>query len=425
MRILTIGNLFFWFRITLQALLKGYGVTFPEHILGLLTEHMVMPGDKSCSSIVTSEVPRPSAPRFRPQMDISVRISQSLTLKSLVQLREGIGDFLDPISDYIEMMVFMKLRRSLLFETCLMHYLKEVCPQSSSPELTVRDAFSPVTSLPGITREPNRKQMHNLNRSLARTENSLLELVSGKVQYGALTLDGELDLTDIDLEHEFKILLELVPLLKQRFPDTAVSDDAGLEKVKDLLELLKLMEKITIMQEVFCQYQMRCCREGDGFVTIMRIKEELRTETKRAQLTPSVASETLHCVKDILLFTSEQHYKCLDLFSAIAESGAFYDFLKDNQFTGEKGKEKFESTYLLITTQLQHEEYDQCVLNHLGGAFRIIQPFTQHNISLEELMKQILKFPVKSVITQLTTVRSNITLIQIWFLRAEVRALLQ
>ncbi len=425
MRILTIGKLFFWFRITLQKLLKAYGVTFPEHILGSLTEHMVMPGNKSCSSIVTSEVPRPSTPRLTPRMDISVRISQSLTLKSLVQLREDIGDFLEPISDYIEMMVFMKLRRSLLFENYLMHYLKEVCPQSSSPEVTVRETFSLRPSLPGVVSESNENPLHNLKRSLARTEHTLLELVSGKIQYGALTLDGELDLTVIDLEHEFKILLEFVPLLKQKFSDTAVSDDAGSEKVKHLLELLKLMKKITVMQEVFCQYEMRCCREGDGFISIMRIKEELRTATKRAQLTPSVASEKLHCVKDTLLFKEEQHYKCLELFSAIADSGAFYEFLKDNQFTGEKGKEKFASTYGLITTQLQHEEYDQSVLNHLGGAFRIIQPFTQCDISLEELMEQILTFHVESAITQLTTVRSSITMIQIWFLRAEVRALMQ
>ena len=85
------------------------------------------------------------------------------------------------------------------------------------------------------------------------------------------------------------------------------------------------------------------------------------------------------------------------------------------------GQAIFLQQYQLITAQLQHEEYDEQVLNHLFAAFKVISPFMDAKKSFTELMREVTALNAVNGLKQLETVNTNITLIRLWFSRAEVR----
>lgn len=69
----------------------------------------------------------------------------------------------------------------------------------------------------------------------------------------------------------------------------------------------------------------------------------------------------------------------------------------------------------LITTQLQHVDYNEVVLNHLIGAYEYIFPFTNQDQTLQSLMKSVHLLDATKGCKQIKTVNCNIDLIKIWF----------
>ena len=145
--------------------------------------------------------------------------------------------------------------------------------------------------------------------------------------------------------------------------------------------------------------------------------EKLSSEESRAKLTLLEASTNMKRVRYLLCQASPSS---LELFTAVGDSNAFYQFVHEKQFVGEKGQAVFQQQYQLITAQLQHEEYNETVLNHLYAAFKIIEPFMDRDQSFYKLMSQVARLDVTNGLKQLKTVNTNITLIQLWFSRIEV-----
>ena len=81
----------------------------------------------------------------------------------------------------------------------------------------------------------------------------------------------------------------------------------------------------------------------------------------RSLLTPLQAAEKMKRVKEILCLEGKMSSRCLDVFAAMRDSAAFYQFVRDKQFFGQQGQAIFLQQYQLITAQLQHEEYDEQV----------------------------------------------------------------
>ena len=94
--------------------------------------------------------------------------------------------------------------------------------------------------------------------------------------------------------------------------------------------------------------------------------------------------------------------------------------MTEKEFVGVDGQALFNQQYQLVTTQLQHEEYNELVLNHLFAAFRLITPFVDSEQTFSSLMCQVASLGVYDASKQLETVNRNINLIRLWFSRAEV-----
>ena len=182
--------------------------------------------------------------------------------------------------------------------------------------------------------------------------------------------------------------------------------------------MLELFEYIHHIRNVCEQYQLQGCLQDLQLVELCRLVESLSSEESRAKLTLLEASTKMKRMKHLLCQASPSS---LELFTAVGDSTAFYQFVRDKQFVGEKGQAAFRQQYQLITAQLQHEEYNETVLNHLYAAFKLISPFMDTHQSFYQLMSQVTRLDVTSGLKQLETVNTNITLIRLWFSRAEVR----
>ena len=163
-----------------------------------------------------------------------------------------------------------------------------------------------------------------------------------------------------------------------------------------MVDLVRISSRIQVIRQVCQQYQLEACLNDENLINLTAIAEELMTEEARASLTPSSATDKMETVRELLgakggVVTHDYEY--LAIFSKIADSAEFYQFICEKGFTSESGEARFHQQYQLITAQLQHEEYDEAVLNVLYAAYKLILPFTlkiQPFHSLLESVKQLL-----------------------------------
>ena len=187
-----------------------------------------------------------------------------------------------------------------------------------------------------------------------------------------------------------------------------------------MLEPSQYVHHIQVIHRICEQYQLQGCLDDPQLVKLCQLAEELNLGGNHAKMTPVEASQKTETIKVVLCLSNEASPRCLELFTAVGDSTAFYQFVREKQFVGEKGQAMFQQQYQLITAQLQHEEYNETVLNHLYAAFKFISPFMDTHQNFHQLMSQVTNLDFTNEMKQLQTVNTNITLIQLWFSRTEV-----
>ena len=387
---------------TLPSLLQGWGVALPPHLRELIAQQVVFPGEKET--------------RFQ-----HLKLTKALSLHELSNLVKGLESFLQPIIGILDILVFFKLHPSEMFDKYLQGYLKseselEEQHSTNTPpafSFTVQ-AFSAAGMQPEYHSSAEELSRDVLLRATNHTCDLILKLMQGTAAYLDIIAKGELNLSELDIEKEFGILRSCSDYLK-----LPLASCEGLAGVRNMLELFQYVNHIRTIHNVCEQYQLQGCLKDPQLVELCQLVEGLDFEESRANLTPCEASKKMNRIKKIWGSGSEAN--CLKLFTAIGDSTAFYQFVRDKQFVGEKGQAVFQQQYQLITAQLQHEEYNETVLNHLYAAFKIIQPFMNTHQPFQKLMSKVTSLNITKGLKQLQTVNTNITLIRLWFSRAEVR----
>ena len=213
------------------------------------------------------------------------------------------------------------------------------------------------------------------------------------------------------------------------FQEVFDANEEGKKGIKHMLELFQYSQQISQIPSVCEQYGLLQCLDDPKLGELMEIVDSVKTTEDRAQVTGQIANSHMQKIREILkLSDSPVAKKCLKIFPAVANCAEFYQFIKEKGFA--VNRTAFSSQMELITAQLQHEDYNEKVLNHLMPAFQYITPFLDTEQNLTELMDKILKLFKDGVgfgrdsrkdFCQLETVSSNITMIQLWFSRTEVR----
>ena len=406
----------------LPELLLSYGVSFPPDLRKSLDQKVVFPGKQHSipeEQRLKNAIPASSYDEFEPGQDISLTVTKSFSLMDMQKLLEDLQTFLEPIIDHMEMFVFFHLQKSVMFVEHLHKHLNDIIAAASpKPEKTFTALPSFKRSMAFGKRDGDKEggvSMGVLQKALSSVKYLFLKILKGTATYSDIVANGALQLQTLNTEEEFGILRKFVDLFEMNRGNCE-----GLDGMRSMLELFQFTHHIDHIWQVCNQYSLTKCLEDEQLKKLMLIVEQFKTETSRAHLTPLEATEKMVFIKHALCLEGRTNYSCLELFPAVASSAAFYQFIKDKQFVGHKGQTLFREQYQLITAQLQHEEYDENVLNHLRAAFEFIAPFMESDISFSDLMGKVTKLDTTNGLKQLDTVNENITLITLWFSRAEV-----
>jgi hypothetical protein len=402
---------------TLTSLLVTNGVSFPEQLSDVLTKYVRIPGEsnKMIGVLLENEPPVSTTGKFTLGSNVSLKLSNELQLRGLQKLVDDLHKFLQPLVEHMEMLVFFSLNESVLFLKYHKMHLEEISIEYREKDEDVQSIFS----LPGLqsinqVKSKDDEEMNMLVKSLALTEGILGRLNAGVATYSEITAEGKIDLTSVNIDAELKILGEYIISYKPE-----LRNEAGLSGVKNMLELFQYTEKVLTIHKVCEQYKLKGCLGDDSLKQLKQIAEDLAPRESREKLTPIVATDKLKEVKCLLFKTQNGDSRCLKLFDAVADCKAFHEFLWDRQLVGPQGREVFTQQCRLITAQLQHEDYDEQVLNHLIGAYQLMFPFIDTDQNFSSLMNQVVKLHTSNGLKQLYTVNSNIFLIQLWFSKAE------
>jgi hypothetical protein len=388
---------------TLTSLLSHYGVAIPPEVRNVIISHVLFPGEDNIPSdqLLHNVIPPSTSSRiFEPGQEITLVLSKAMKLSDLQILNENLEKFLNPLADCIDMLIFFHLHQSEMF---VRHLLKELQTLTSF----ARRDHHQGQILEGVP-------MKIFQKALELVKDLFLKILKGTATYSDIIAEGAMKLESINTDKEFSILKSYSETLEM-----ASGNYQGLQGVRSMLELFQFTQHIQTIDAVCQQYGLENCRKDETPKELLKIMNNLRPEGLRAKLTLLEATDKMDLIRRALCLQGASSYKCLDLFPAVANSAAFYQFIHDKQFVGTRGQTIFQEQYQLITAQLQHEEYDENVLNHLRAAFEFLAPFMEQDISFGDLMSRVTRLDTTHGLKQLETVNENITLIRLWFSRAE------
>ena len=189
---------------------------------------------------------------------------------------------------------------------------------------------------------------------------------------------------------------------------------AQLQDMLNLLEALKLIPGIT---KVFDTFQMQNCLTDSGYQALVKLENHFSTE-EQGNLTGAEACARMKVVLDIIAPLELQQ---LELFSVVGRSKEFYRFLKSVE---QQGAERFQDLHRLITQYMQHEEYNEAVLNQLPRAREYMLPFLDQEQDFNTLLHRVKamcdRVATSEDFSDLETININMNLIRLWFSKAEV-----
>ena len=357
---------------TLPALLQEYGVSLPRRLQEMISQYVRFPGEENCCNWEppTHPVPPSTTGRFQPGHEISLKLAKNVGLYQLAELIMELNHFQQPLLAHLQMLVFFKLNRSVMFDKYLrvqighnterFHQLK-IQSLAQSPQfsgLSFSIPFPLSSYLPPIHSMDGREEEEGLSmkifvHSLEGTKEHLSKLINGVAKYSEIIAEGWLDFENLDIDKEFDILAKYSILNHLTC--------SGLTGVRSMLEFFQYSTYIHNIQAVCDQYRLKGCLADSKLSLLNDIAGEFGSEEARAKLTPIEASERLKQLKTTLGVTEKTNSRCLDVFATIRDSALFYQFLRDKGFNGENGIAHFYLQYQLVTAQLQFEDYDEQV----------------------------------------------------------------
>ena len=377
------------------SILEDYSVSLPRGVRDIIRNKISFPGQNMIpQEELIGHLCSSTNALFQPGHDISLGLHKSATLGDLKKLVIELELFKQPLLEHLQMMIFFKLYTSTLYDKYIQYNLKKISENQHEPQLC--------------------HQMDNLVEALSNTRGLVQRIVNGTANYSEIIAEDEGVLQGLDIKKEFSILFEYAKL--SMFIESSF---VALDGVMSMLELHQYTTHIANILQLCNQYKtLECCNNDPNLKRLEVIMEE---SMDRSKLTLQEAKEKLEQVKKILCMTDS---KCLDIFAIMSNSAEFYKFILDKKFYDHQGQKMFSQQYELITAQLQHEEYDESVLNHLLVAFKIVILFMDSKKTFTELIGNVSALNASHGFKQFDTVNDNITLIRLWFARVEVRVML-
>ncbi len=386
--------------LNLLSLVNRYGVYLPTNVLSCVEEFVVFPGDTRKEHQLVQNSLR--FKKFMPHdSDIVLRVTRNFHLDKLSCLVNELSSYFD-IPD-LDVLVYFNLNPSVVVDTYITYNIDQINTSTSSSSKRIPYEFGKKVSV------------SVLQASLCETKMLLEQIVLGKTTYEELIAHGALNLENLDIDKEFT-------LIEKYFASVQKSFDCrqGLDGVKSLLELFQYSKHVGHILNTCQQYKLDRCLKDEDLLELQRLVEPVESEQSRSKTSLIQATDSMKHIKQLLCFERRKCSNYLEVFPAVADCVEFFQFLHEEYFYDDHGRARFHEQVQLVTAQLQHEEYNERVLNHLVAAYNVMLPFLHSEQSFEDLMTKVASLDVTSGLKQLVTVRENIMLIQLWFSRTKV-----
>ena len=397
---------------TLSSLLATYGISFSPDIQSSISRNVLYPGRNATSKLQCNFTPNYTG-QFTLKMEDPLCIIKEMVLQDLISLNASIIAFLCPISAHMDILVFFQLQTCKLFSNYLHVQLQrlersETVRRSESVKVSFLLPFSPGSGTECFG-------LGCLQQAVAKTKTMLYQLLDGTAKYSDMTCDFSFDLTQMDVVNEVNVLSRFFSLYEPQ------RSQEGLLCISDILQLLKASVSVQTIRDVCIQYQLTGCLTDPQLDKLITVADSLSQNDKKADLTPAIAAQELQKLCSILCLSPKSDFSCFKLFSAATNSAEFHKFIIEKKFVGPKGRQAFQQQYQLVTAQLQHEQYNDTILNHLYAAYELIVLFTDPNQSLHDMMSAIATInDICAGLKHLETVNANISQIYLWFSSTEV-----
>ncbi len=254
------------------------------------------------------------------------------------------------------------------------------------------------------------------NEALKAVKDVILSILLGTIRYDVLSIKGLIDLDALNIDHEFKIFDSAIK------ESIFLIDQGNFYTLRHVLEIFKLSHHLQTLKDILERFGLRTILEDPEFVKFYRGTSIYREEKDKVTIKLLEARAELLKIKNSLCIQDQND---LEILSHIKNSPELFKFIIAKSFYGDVGLNSFRQQYQLITTQLQHMEYDENVLNNLPAAIKLISPFYWINQSnspnpFKNLMRGI-NDNLRCGSRELHIINKNMALIQRWFSHANVR----
>ena len=301
-----------------------------------------------------------------------------------------IKTYLEPMALSLDVLVFFQLHRSCLFEQYL--------TKSKDDDL--------------VTTETD--QRIRLNTSVLLTVAFLWRLCHGSATVSEVEFASPLSDMTVEEKERLKLFSESQVFLEQFHEHK--QECVGPDGISAALKLFEIKDNIPVIVEACQQVGLQQILSDPQLQKLVNLQSELQSKDYRQNLTMAEAISMLTEVRDILQIKKPGYKDIFKLFGEIKDSGAFFGFAEEQKFTGVSGRNRFRTRHRIVTTELQHEQYNEKLLDHLLGCFEYVEPFLAKPSSLKELMERVTSLSnIPNGIKQLKTVNAGIVLVRHWF----------
>ena len=337
-------------------------------------------------------------PKFQHVKEKKFYKSSSLTFCNLQVLTNKVDKFLTPMLDHWHL--WSLYATSTLFRSYF------GCFYSL---LIVNNKFSEIVALG--------KALQSTSELLTRM------LKSDNITLKDVTVEGSLKLDNIinSLQFEVNMITESLGIEDRSIPQ---------ERVDGLVAMIKLVQMtdfVNVVCDVCNGFELTNCISSPDFKRLNEIALIMKNESeKKFNMDPSTALQNKNFAVRML---SPCTPKFFCLFEQLSKSREFYFLIREKFYKGVVASDmernvsvarSFRQTLEVITQQLQHEEYEEQVLNHLYPAFQFVLPFMDRDQSFKNLMENVSKLESPSNFSELKNVRKNMNQIKQWFQQTEV-----
>ena len=347
--------------------------------------------------------------------------SPTSQLSSLESLKDSLTEFLQPLKESLDILVFIEIKSCQILVKCINYFLDKL----SSAHLPGHQHSQTLFTGSKMFTLDCQKKMIQLNDAVQEAETVVISLIKGNVRMEIIAdiFDCN-DLKSIDLSVENDSLQQYYKLKigHEIFVNISNSFIA-------LLELLDVYKHIFALQKINTFFGLNKCLNDPIMMKLIEIAKEVDEAQKASEvespnthfITSSDACDKISTIKDIFGIEDLIDNPCFNLFSLLQHGCPLYGFAQERGYNLSNGMETFYQEYQLVTADLLHEDHQEELLAVLLGAMQLTSCFFDKSCSLLDLWTSINKISnVSAATAQLKTVNEEIGLIKIWFNRISV-----